>query len=202
MSNVTRGDGLLEKFLAKKRAKQADKCIPGELRTGAILDIGCGTYPFFLINTTFEKKFGVDRIEREEDTVTEDNRQNKITLTDYDVEQAEKLPFQSGYFNAVTMLAVFEHIEPDKLPFLLNEIHRVLSPGGVFVMTTPAKWTDKLLRVMAKLRLVSPQEIEEHKDAYTAKKIKAIVAKTNFHLENVRVGHFELFMNLYAAIGK
>lgn len=206
MSGVTRGYGLLEKFLAKQRAKQADKLIPQELRSGAILDIGCGTYPFFLVNTPFEKKYGVDRIERETQTITADDSNNNnripVTLTDYDVEKAEKLPFENDYFNAVTMLAVFEHIEPVKLPFLLNEIHRVLRPGGVFVLTTPAARTDRLLRFMAKMRLVSPVEIDEHKDAYTPKKIRMIFQKTKFHQENIRIGHFELFMNLYASVTK
>ena len=58
--NVTRGSGYLEKFLAKKRLQMANKLIPTSFRQGKILDIGCGSYPYFLLNTPFRKKYGID----------------------------------------------------------------------------------------------------------------------------------------------
>lgn len=63
MSNprITRGYGLLERFLAKKRAQKANELIPQLYRKGRILDIGSGAYPFFLLTTSFSEKFGVDR---------------------------------------------------------------------------------------------------------------------------------------------
>ena len=59
-NNVTRGTGLLEGFLSEQRAKLANKKIPSELRSGKILDIGCGSYPNFLISTNFNIKYGLD----------------------------------------------------------------------------------------------------------------------------------------------
>ena len=44
---VTRGFGLLEGVLAKKRASLANSLIPASLRTDRILDIGCGSIRFF-----------------------------------------------------------------------------------------------------------------------------------------------------------
>jgi ubiquinone/menaquinone biosynthesis C-methylase UbiE len=32
---------------------------------------------------------------------------------------------------------VFEHIEPEKLPMIINEIYRVLKPGGIFRLSLP-----------------------------------------------------------------
>jgi hypothetical protein len=40
-TRITRGFGLLEGFLASKRAQMADRLIPGDLRNGKILDICC-----------------------------------------------------------------------------------------------------------------------------------------------------------------
>jgi hypothetical protein len=97
----------------------------------------------------------------------------------------------------VTMLAVFEHIEPKRVVSLLKEIQRVLKLGGMFIMTTPAFWTDGLLRLMAKFRLVSPVEIEEHKDTYTAQKIASILQKGGFPKELINYGYFECFMNIW-----
>ena len=80
------------------------------------------------------------------------------------------MPFDDDYFDVVTMLAVFEHIAPERLGNVLKEISRVLKKGGMYIMTTPAVWTDSILRVMAKLRLVSPVEIAEHKGSYSHSK--------------------------------
>lgn len=65
------------------------------------------------------------------------------------------------------MLAVVEYLDPGKLSLLVKEIYRVLAPGGVFIMTTPASWIDGLLKSMSRLGLVSKEEIDEHTFAYT-----------------------------------
>ena len=54
--NVTRGHGLLESLLARLRANGANKLIPSEFRNGRILDIGVGSYPYFLSHTSFVNK--------------------------------------------------------------------------------------------------------------------------------------------------
>ena len=56
------------------------------------------------------------------------------------------------------------------------ETSRVLKPDGTFIITTPAPWTDLLLKMMAKLGLVSRIEIEEHKAMYGRKEIGSILA--------------------------
>lgn len=125
--NVTRGSGFLEGFLAEKRSGLADSLIPSGLRSGRILDIGCGSFPLFLVNTIFFEKYGLDRLIPEE-CVSEFHGKG-INLLSHDVDSGV-LPFTDEYFDVVTMLAVFEHIEPEKLGSLLKEIHRVLKLGG------------------------------------------------------------------------
>ncbi len=82
----------------------------------SLLDIGCGTYPLFLVNSDFREKYGLDKIGPR---LSEDIPGQKITVVKHDIEGGEPLPFKSGYFNAVTMLAVIEHIEPRNLPRLV-----------------------------------------------------------------------------------
>lgn len=140
--HVTRGYGILEEFLAKKRAKMANKLIPSIHRKGRIVDVGCGTFPFFLINTEFAEKYALDKV------IRYDNRnfqEHNIIFINHNIETKNKLPFDSEYFDVITMLAVFEHIEPNLLPFVLKEIYRVLKYGGIYIMTTPAFWTHGLL---------------------------------------------------------
>jgi SAM-dependent methyltransferase len=198
--NVTRGKGLLEGFLARQRWKIANRMIPKEYRNGRILDIGCGAYPFFLLNTNFSIKYGLEKTFRREN---EDLYQrNNITIIPWDLEENHNLPLGNEYFDVITMLAVFEHIEPGKLIDILNEIYRILKPDGLFVMTTPAGWTDKLLKIMASIGLVSRIEIEEHKDAYTHRKVLSFLHKTNFPMDNTQCGYFEIFSNLWLVAKK
>jgi SAM-dependent methyltransferase len=198
--NVTRGYGLLETFLAKKRAGMANSLISPQLRTGRILDIGCGTTPYFLLNTSFAGRYGLDKVTQSgEKTITSGDN---VVLANFDIERAEKIPFEDDYFNVVTMLAVYEHILPDLLPAVVKEIHRILRPGGMYILTTPAWWTDRLLRFMARLRLVSPAEIEEHKDRYAPRKISSILQQGGFTAENIRTGYFEIGMNIWATAVK
>ena len=192
---VTRGYGLLEEFLAKQRAKMANRLIPFTYRKGRILDIGCGTYPFALLNIEFSKKYGIDKVVQ--DDYNKRFQHQEITLINYDIEKEGIIPFGSEYFDVVIMLAVFEHIEPKRLVKILRDIYRILRPGGMYIMTTPAPWTDKPLRFMSKLRLVSPVEIKEHKDAYSHSRISFILQEAGFSKEKLRFGYFEMFMNIW-----
>lgn len=49
---------------------------------------------------------------------------------------AVKLPFPDNHFDLVTMLDVLEHVEDDRAA--AREIHRVLKPGGAFILSVPA----------------------------------------------------------------
>ena len=103
-------------------------------------------------------------------------------------------------FDAVTMLAVIEHIEPTKIPDLLSEIRRILKPNGVLFLTTPAAWTDPLLRTLASLRLISREEIDDHKNVFTQQKLKNILADAGFN--DIQSGTFECMMNLWGLAHK
>jgi SAM-dependent methyltransferase len=192
-------DGLLEGFLSRQRSKMADRLIPAVSRTGRLLDLGCGERPRFLMATDFAEKYGLDRIAGGDGHAS---CPDAITRLDCDIETADRLPFEENYFDVVTMLAVFEHIEPERLVALLGDIRRVLKPGGVYILTTPAAWTDGLLRIMAKLKVVNPVLFAEHKDAYSPAKISRILQRGGFSSEHVRFGYFEIFMNIWATARK
>ena len=96
-----------------------------------ILDLGCG-------DGTFTKEFfgegrnitGIDNSQRELD-------KNKCyrTYKELLLENACNMTFKNKSFNTVFSNSVIEHI-PD-LDNLLNEVSRVLKPGGYFVFTVP-----------------------------------------------------------------
>lgn len=200
MARVTRGHGLLEPYLAKKRCKKANQLISPEHRSGRVLDIGCGNYPYFLVHTRFSERFGVDQLVTE--TQAAQFRSEGISLIPYNPANGGPLPFPDEYFNVITMLAVFEHIERAALAPLLREIHRVLQPGGQYILTTPAAWSDRPLRLLARIGLVSAQEIAEHKDAYTPAKVLAVLKEGGFDPAKAIHGYFEAFLNLWVCAQK
>lgn len=198
-TRVTRGHGFLESTLAKLRASKADSLISGQQRAGRILDFGCGSFPYFLINTVFAEKHGLDKMVSGADAAA---FPRDIRLAALDIYEADRLPYEDNFFDVVTMLAVFEHIRVDRLTMLITEIHRVLKPGGSYVMTTPSGWTGPILDVLKTVGAVSKEEIDEHEDSYSAAKIKAIMARTPFAPERTRIGYFELGMNVWMCARK
>lgn len=191
--SVTRGFGLLERFLAGRRAATADRLIPDQARAGRILDIGSGTSPHFLRGTRFAEKYGIDKV-ADPDAKNADG----VRLTRHDFEADPSLPYPDDFFDVVTMLAVFEHIEPAILHPLFTDVVRVMKPGAIFIMTTPAGWADPILRTLARLRLVSSVEIEDHKGRYDHAIIRRHLSDAGFDPGSIRLGSFELFMNLWA----
>jgi SAM-dependent methyltransferase len=198
---VTRGQGLLEGFLAKKRTWMANQLIPSHLREGRVLDIGCGSLPYFLLNTIFAEKYGLDKVMREESRLRL-RYEYGVDVVNFDLEEDTTLPFDDRSFDVVVMLAVFEHIEPSRLSVLISEIGRVLKNDGIYIITTPAPWTDVLLKVMAKSGLVSAVEIGEHKAAYNRKKIGIALKESGFKADNICSGYFEVFMNIWVVARK
>ncbi len=192
--SVTRGHGRLEAWLAEQRRRKAESLIPASLRGGAVLDIGCGSWPLFLLGTEFAERYGIDRIPRRPGG---DLEGRGIRLIDHDVQRDPRLPFAAERFAVVTMLAVFEHVEPGPLTDLLREVRRVLVPGGLYVFTTPAAWTGGILTALARLGLVSREEIDEHKGSYRHREIRTVLREAGFAPPGTRMGYFEAFMNTW-----
>jgi SAM-dependent methyltransferase len=200
-TRVTRGHGFLEPTLAKLRASKANALISPEQRKGRILDFGCGSFPYFLISTAFAEKHGLDKMVANGGGAVEGVPAD-IQLAALDIYDADRLPYADNFFDVVTMLAVFEHIRIDRLTMLITEIHRVLKPGCSYIMTTPSGWTGPVLDALKTLGAVSKEEIDEHEDSYSARKIRAIMAKTPFPPDRTRIGYFELGMNVWMCARK
>lgn len=199
--SVTRGRGLLENVLARQREKMANRIISARAPSAyRLLDIGCGSFPFFLSRSPFREKYGLDQ--QVDDGVVASLADSGVTLLRHDVERSERLPFRSEFFDIVTMLAVFEHIRSDRLPHLIGEIQRVLRPGGIYVLTTPARWTEPLLTLLSRCGLISSVEIDDHEETYTHERIATLLSAGGFDSTWIDRGSFELGMNLWACAVK
>jgi SAM-dependent methyltransferase len=192
---VTRGHGLLEPVLARLRANQANRLINKSHRDGSILDIGCGSYPYFLSHTSFKSKFAIDQQEPIDQSLG-------IEWFVLDLNKKPNLPFNNDFFDVVTLLAVVEHLNPTSLIELFKETYRVLKPSGHLILTTPAAWSDGLLHKMADIGLVSPEEINEHVYVYTLPLLGWYFGRGGFSMQDLKFGYFEFMLNLWARAQK
>ena len=67
-----------------------------------------------------------------------------------------------GPFDVITMLAVLEHIPPEHQQELARGCSQYLKPGGYLVITTPSPLVDRILDVLAFVRLIDGMSLEQH----------------------------------------
>jgi SAM-dependent methyltransferase len=126
----------------------------------------------------------------------------KIEYFNLDLNLKPVLPFGIDFFSAVTLLAVVEHFDPASMAILFTDIFRILKPGGMVILTTPAAWSDKLLHGMARVNLVSMEEIKEHAYAYTLPLLGWYFGQAGFAMDKIRFGYFEFGLNMWAVAEK
>lgn len=181
---------LLEPLLRWLRLRKVISHIPVGSK---VLDVGCGRLAAFLraISPRIEQGIGVDF------KVKEIQFENIQTVQ---LRLAHELPFADESFDVVTMLAVLEHIEHEKP--ILQEIYRVLKPGGKLVLTVPSVWSQPVLEFLSyRLKIIDEAEIRDHKRYYNRSRLKKVlVGETHFRNFNHR--YFQLWMNNFCTVMK
>ena len=90
-------------------------------------------------------------------------------------EVTDTLDFPANHFDYVTMLAVIEHIIDPLI--LMKEVHRVLKPGGRFIMTTPKQAAEFLIHLYVR-------DIEEEHEIYFDQDSMKIMIDGLFEMAN------------------
>src|SRR6185436_13698829 len=102
------------------------------------------------------------------------------------------VPLGERSFDAITMLAVLEHVPSADLDRWALACERLLAPGGVVVITVPAPAVDHLLDVLMRLRIVDGMSVEEH-HGFEPGMAPAIFERAGFTLTHHR--RFQLGLN-------
>ena len=111
------------------------KALPFLDRGARVLDIGCGEGELLRrVAGLADGSIGVDP------TLSQASHRGAFRLVRGIF--PDDVPANAGPFDAVTMLAVIEHLNPASLVRLFQECHRVLAPSGVVVLTTPVRLYD------------------------------------------------------------
>jgi ubiquinone/menaquinone biosynthesis C-methylase UbiE len=147
-----------------------------------VCDLGCGFDGAFLqaLSSIIKRGYGFD-------CKVQQVTAGKIILSPINLDNG--IPLEDGNVDCVTMLALLEHL--DKPASVLQEVFRILRPGGKVILTTPAPCSKPLLEFLAfRLKLISAEEIKDHKHYFSGREIRHLFRKHWFQrcfIKNVSV---------------
>ncbi|HEY0863210.1 MAG TPA: methyltransferase domain-containing protein [Lacunisphaera sp.] len=141
----------LDRFIQRWRMRQAMRFIPAAAR---VIDVGAHEGELFAaLGDRLDRGFGIEPLRK--DTLSAAN----FTIAPGFFPAVR--PAEGGW-DAVTMLAVLEHVPTKEQPALAAACHALLKPGGRVIITVPAKAVDHILAVLRFLRLIDGMSLEEH----------------------------------------
>ncbi|PIR70395.1 MAG: class I SAM-dependent methyltransferase [Candidatus Niyogibacteria bacterium CG10_big_fil_rev_8_21_14_0_10_42_19] len=179
--------GFFDNFLKNQRIKKATKLLGDKFLTNdkVILDLGCGIGDFLkIISPRIKAGIGIDQ-------KINTYKTGNLSFINFEF-SVNKLPLEDNSVDAVIMLACIEHIIYPH--FVFKEIIRILKNGGIFVFTTPAPSLDFILVFLSSLRIISKEEIDDHKLYFTKKGLGLVLKDIGF--KDVDIKHFQLGLNI------
>lgn len=155
---------------------------------GTIVDLGCD-YEVTMLQRLqhklqYDRLIGLDIVARTE-------KLGRIELKKADL--TKKFPLPDKTADAVTMLAVLEHL-PDP-EHILREVYRILKPGGVFLVTVPSAQAELVLPTLAKLGIVRQEMIDQHYHYFDRQGLAELARRLKF--KRVVVESWELGFNTF-----
>lgn len=105
--------------------------------SGSILDLGCfcGTFLSLLDESRYSRQLGVDilppQIEWAREHYGTERRDFRYIESFKDLSQIDEM------FDGITLIEVMEHLAPNDIRSMFEQVERLLRPGGSFVLTTP-----------------------------------------------------------------
>jgi SAM-dependent methyltransferase len=172
----------LDRWIQAWRIRQAIRFVPPAAR---VLDVGCDDGALFrALGPRLREGVGLDPA-LDRDVAADGYR---LFAGSFPADA----PDEPGAFDAVTMLAVLEHVPTDEQDAVAAGAYRLLRPGGRFILTVPSPAVDTLLDVLIKLRLLHGMEAEQHY-GFTPGAVEPLGAAAGFRL--VRHSTFQARLN-------
>ncbi len=143
----------LDRFIQNWRMRRAAAYIPAGAR---VIDVGAYHGEFFTyLGDRLTEGFGVEPL------LTEKTVSPRHTIYPGYFPAVQPAP-AAGYWDAVTMLAVLEHIPPAQQILIAEASARLLRPGGRVIITVPSPAVDAILATLRFFRLINGMSLEQH----------------------------------------
>lgn len=172
----------IDRFVRRLRARRVmQHTSPGE----RVLDVGCGQQNWLVttVDSWSTDSLGIDPNLRPE------FQGERGTTESIDVVAGDP----SRRFDVALSLAVIEHLDRKDAEAHISSIAQALRPGGRLILTTPSPRSQPVLEFLAfRLRVISADEIEDHKHYYPLAEIAAVVESAGFEVESAETFQFGL----------
>ena len=172
----------IKRYWQRSRFRHITELIAGE---GAVLDVGCGSSR--IIGALPPGSVGLDTLFRK---LRYARRYSKPLVRG----SGFAVPFPDASFRCVLCLQVIQHVPKD--PKILDELCRVLAPGGRLVLGTPdyARW-EWVVAEKLYARIVPGRHANERISHYSRRELNAIFEHRGFVLEETHyILHGELIL--------
>lgn len=140
LSKVTQGK--LEKMLVnvgdmslKRRARRIIEELNPE-NGQRIIDLGCGTGYYLFLLSNLGLKLKVTGFDYDGEAINEAKSSAYGKNIEIVTGDLHEMPFKDKSFDKAVMSEVLEHVEDDEK--VLQEVYRILKPGGVLVISAPS----------------------------------------------------------------
>jgi ubiquinone/menaquinone biosynthesis C-methylase UbiE len=145
-----------------------------------VLDAGCGTGGLLeLLGKAFNVAGFDDSFEAVHKAFERNGFYESLAVGD-----VESIPFHNNRFDAVTCIDVIYHANVTNEKLSLNEIHRVLKPGGYLILQVPA---------FECLRGGHDEAVHTRK-RYRTCEIRSLLTETGFKVTKIRYRYPWLFL--------
>lgn len=147
-----------------------------------ILDIGCYDGVFLSTIKGGNNLFGIEA----SDYGFKESSKKDINVKQFFFNDKDKFPFENNFFDIIVAGEIIEHIYDTD--FFLEEVYRMLSPGGKFLISTPniASFGRRLMLFTGVNPIIelSPNECNSsgHIRYFTFKTLKNLLKKHNFKI--------------------
>jgi ubiquinone/menaquinone biosynthesis C-methylase UbiE len=169
---------------------------------GDVLDYGCGTGHLLeqMVKIEGVNFYGLD-FSADSIAATRETTQNNPNLKQLVVAVDLPSAYKDASFDTITLIETIEHLQDDKLHETLNELYRLLKPGGKLFITTP--FNEDLDRNLHFCPFCTTEFHHiQHMQSYTAERLSGLLRQHNFsvdycnniNIEKLRIGGLKFFV--------